>query len=300
MAENRGIREHMEVVGSDGLHIGTVDHVEGDRIKLTARDSNDRRHHYIPLNDVTRVDEHVHVKTTAAALGLVAAAGVTAAVADHGEAPFPPVKNRQVDGAKPRGNYYLPWIVGLVGLILLLLLFRSCVQQAGETGTATTTTTTQTESVGTAPLKVEEVTLPGGQRVSLETGSLNYELQRYLASAEPTPRTFTFDKLNFDTGSAAIRPVDQANVDALAQILGAYPNARIEIVGYTDARGSNPSNAQLGQDRANSVAAALTAKGVDKGRITAKSGGERNPDATNATAQGQFENRRSELIVTAK
>ncbi len=296
MAQASDIRARMKVVGSDGMHIGTVDHVDGQRIKLTRQDSNDDRHHYVPLSDVTRVDEHVHVGTTATAMGLVAAAGVTGAVADHGEAPFPPVKNRQVEGARPRGNYYLPWIVALVGLVLLLLLFRSCAGDRDET----VAPVAGAETVATAPLGVEEVALPDGRRVSLETAGLNYELQRYLASDEPAPRSFTFDKLNFDTGSAAIRPVDQANISALAQILSAYPAARARVVGYTDARGSSPSNAQLGAQRAASVVAALTARGVDKGRIEAASGGEANPAETNATAQGQFENRRTELVVTAK
>ena len=35
------VREHMEVVGSDGGHVGTVDKVEGDRIKLTKKDDPD-------------------------------------------------------------------------------------------------------------------------------------------------------------------------------------------------------------------------------------------------------------------
>ena len=101
MAEGTDIRPHMEVVGSDGLHIGTVDHVEGDRIKMTRKDSNDGAHHYVPLSDVTRVDSQVHVATTAAALGLVAAAGVTGAVADHGEAPFPPVRTARSRARAP-------------------------------------------------------------------------------------------------------------------------------------------------------------------------------------------------------
>ena len=33
------VREHMEVIGADGVHVGTVDRVEGDRIKLTKKDS---------------------------------------------------------------------------------------------------------------------------------------------------------------------------------------------------------------------------------------------------------------------
>ena len=43
------IREHMEVIGADGAHVGTVDRVEGDRIKLIKADSGSHQdhHHYI-------------------------------------------------------------------------------------------------------------------------------------------------------------------------------------------------------------------------------------------------------------
>jgi len=38
------IREHMEVIGADGVHIGTVDKIEGNRIKLTKKDSGEGSH----------------------------------------------------------------------------------------------------------------------------------------------------------------------------------------------------------------------------------------------------------------
>jgi hypothetical protein len=41
------IKENANVIGADGVHVGTVDHVEGRRIKLTKKDSSDERHHYI-------------------------------------------------------------------------------------------------------------------------------------------------------------------------------------------------------------------------------------------------------------
>ena len=45
------IKEHMEVIGADGVHVGTVDKVEGNRIKLTKKDSGEGshkgHHHYI-------------------------------------------------------------------------------------------------------------------------------------------------------------------------------------------------------------------------------------------------------------
>lgn len=56
--QNMNIREHMEVVGSDGAHIGTVDKLEGDQIKLTKDDSDDGRHHRISMNMVDSVDQN--------------------------------------------------------------------------------------------------------------------------------------------------------------------------------------------------------------------------------------------------
>jgi hypothetical protein len=58
------IQEHMEVLGSDGQHVGVVDHLEGeDRIKLTKSDADaDGLHHYIPVDWVDHVDAHVHLK----------------------------------------------------------------------------------------------------------------------------------------------------------------------------------------------------------------------------------------------
>ena len=54
------IRERMEVIGADGVHIGTVDRVERDRIKLTRKDSGEGshrgHHHYIPIALVAGVE----------------------------------------------------------------------------------------------------------------------------------------------------------------------------------------------------------------------------------------------------
>ena len=54
------IREHMEVIGADGVHVGTVDRVEGERIKLTKKDSGEGRHeghhHYISVGFIADVE----------------------------------------------------------------------------------------------------------------------------------------------------------------------------------------------------------------------------------------------------
>lgn len=62
----RTVKEHQEVVGSDGAHIGTVDHVRGDRILLTKSDQDAGGHHHsIPSSWITRIDEKVEISKTA-------------------------------------------------------------------------------------------------------------------------------------------------------------------------------------------------------------------------------------------
>ena len=52
-----GIREHMEVVGNDDKHVGTVDRVAGDRIILTKSDPEaGGAHHSLSCSDIDRVD----------------------------------------------------------------------------------------------------------------------------------------------------------------------------------------------------------------------------------------------------
>ncbi len=60
MTDASRIKEHMEVIGADGVHVGTVDRVEGQRIKLIKTDSGEGRHkghhHFIPLSLVADIE----------------------------------------------------------------------------------------------------------------------------------------------------------------------------------------------------------------------------------------------------
>ncbi|RYY22718.1 MAG: DUF2171 domain-containing protein [Sphingomonadales bacterium] len=66
MADTSAIKEHMEVIGADGVHVGTVDHIDGDRIKLTKKDSgsevsegtgsHEGHHHYISVGLIAGVE----------------------------------------------------------------------------------------------------------------------------------------------------------------------------------------------------------------------------------------------------
>lgn len=74
MSDLSKITEHMEVIGADGVHIGTVDKVEGNRIKLTKADSgsHEDHHHYISGGLVAGVEDgKVRLSANGAAAALL-------------------------------------------------------------------------------------------------------------------------------------------------------------------------------------------------------------------------------------
>jgi hypothetical protein len=58
MADLNQVKEHMEIIGADGGHVGTVDKVEGDRIKLTKRDGDSKgnHHRYVSASSIAAVE----------------------------------------------------------------------------------------------------------------------------------------------------------------------------------------------------------------------------------------------------
>ena len=61
MADSSDIREGMEVIGADGVHVGTVDRIEGDRIKLRRNDPGQSQahadhHHYLSSGLIAGVE----------------------------------------------------------------------------------------------------------------------------------------------------------------------------------------------------------------------------------------------------
>ncbi|GAB5348486.1 DUF2171 domain-containing protein [Alteriqipengyuania sp. 357] len=58
MFEKIRIKEHMEIADSTGQHVGTVDEVEDERIKLTKSDAADSQHHFIAMDAVDKIDDN--------------------------------------------------------------------------------------------------------------------------------------------------------------------------------------------------------------------------------------------------
>lgn len=285
MIDRNQIRPQMDVIASDGDRLGKVDAVEGERIKLTKAVLSDGKHHHVEIGDVARVDEHVHLSKTRAALGLAAAGAAGAGAASKPSNPLPPIRNPAVGSAEPRRNYMLPWVLGGLALLALILALSQC--DGDDNGRAAK------RSDNDAPA----VVTPRVAGAPLIPGTLAYDLDRFMASEDGLPRTFSFDAVNFDSGTANLRGADSDDLNDIARVLAAYPGSRAAIVGYADARGDSRFNRDLGANRARAVVAALGSRGVPAERLEARTGGESDPAATNATSGGRFENRRTELVI---
>lgn len=103
--------------------------------------------------------------------------------------------------------------------------------------------------------------------------------------------------LLFDSGSASIRPALNADLQALAANLNAYPDSTIQVVGHTDNVGSATSNLDLSRRRAAAVAGVLTLNGLAPGRVSTLGRGEDAPVASNLTPEGRQQNRRVEIYI---
>ena len=85
------------------------------------------------------------------------------------------------------------------------------------------------------------------------------------------------------------------SLDLISNILKRHPNSKFTIEGQTDSDGSDEYNQKLSEERANVVRNALIKRGVNADSIEAIGLGEKAPVATNATAKGKAENRRTEV-----
>ena len=144
--------------------------------------------------------------------------------------------------------------------------------------------------------------LPGGVTVRIPANGTEVKLLSFIQGSAPVTKAtwFEFDRLNFQTDSAVIRPDSRDQLRNIAAILKAYPAAHVKIGGYTDNSGTPEANRQLSQARAESVRDELQRLGVDSKRIEAEGYGQEHPVADNNTADGRAKNRRVAILVTQK
>ena len=105
----------------------------------------------------------------------------------------------------------------------------------------------------------------------------------------------------FDIGKHSLRPESTSELNRLAELLKSIarvkPATRVEISGHTDNTGSEATNLQLSENRARSVVEYLVRQGIPQSMLTFRGYGSSQAVATNATAEGRQQNRRTEFKI---
>ncbi len=104
----------------------------------------------------------------------------------------------------------------------------------------------------------------------------------------------------FDTGQYTLKPAARERLARISGIIGAYPDLKLQIEGYTDSIGSDEYNQRLSEKRAGSVRDYLVNSGVSINNVMAQGMGKSDPIADNKTAAGRKLNRRVEMIVSGE
>jgi outer membrane protein OmpA-like peptidoglycan-associated protein len=191
-----------------------------------------------------------------------------------------------------------PWLWALPALALLGLLGYFLLRD-GSQGARTTVAGIQMADRSAFVSR----RLPGDVTLSVPMNGVESKLMAFIE--DPNRRVdkdtwFTFDRLEFETGSAQLRPSSQEQLRNVAAILKAYPRVRVKIGGYTDNVGDDGANSRLSADRAANTTNELSRLGIDRGRMESEGYGEQFPIADNATDEGRQHNRRIDIRVTEK
>jgi outer membrane protein OmpA-like peptidoglycan-associated protein len=103
--------------------------------------------------------------------------------------------------------------------------------------------------------------------------------------------------VTFDTDQADVKPQFYETLNSVALVLTEYNQTLIDVIGHTDADGSDDYNYDLSRRRAGSVAQYLVSQQNDPNRFSVEGRGEQQPIASNNTASGKSQNRRVEITI---
>ena len=142
----------------------------------------------------------------------------------------------------------------------------------------------------------------------LKVGRTSFESQlvsflsdtKQVVSTDKTQGWLVLDRVYFKPGRAMLTPGSQLQFENLAAILKAYPQAVIQLAGFTDNKGKAEANLLLSADRANVARKLLLTAGLEPSRVAARGYGQEHPISSNRTPEGRAQNRRLAIRVVQK
>jgi OmpA-OmpF porin, OOP family len=198
-----------------------------------------------------------------------------------------------------------------------------------EKGQSATLNLITSGAVKTAVLDGTEVAVTGGTQIVRPTSTTSYTAKVAGSSGSTTcnvtvgvtvptpppakvaPQARVIDRLtihvNFDFDKSKVRTTDEAELKKASDFVRKYPDAKVELEGHTDGKGTEQYNQKLSERRAEAVRQYLINEGaVDKTRISARGYGKSRPIAPNKTKEGKdnpegrAENRRVEVLIISE
>jgi outer membrane protein OmpA-like peptidoglycan-associated protein len=115
--------------------------------------------------------------------------------------------------------------------------------------------------------------------------------------SEDTLKVGIASDVSFDVNSAEIKLNARQTYDKIASVLKNYDKTIIHVVGHTDSDGTDQHNQGLSERRGEAVSNLLANDGVPSSRLRTEGRGEREPIASNATAEGKRRNRRVDIVI---
>ncbi|AYA37594.1 OmpA family protein [Hymenobacter oligotrophus] len=151
------------------------------------------------------------------------------------------------------------------------------------------------------------LTLADGNTLSVGTNSTEYQLYRFLSDPRRQPNTVSpalgwinLDRVYFEPNRATLTDDSRAQLRNVAKILKVFPEAHLQLGGYTDGTGNPSANLRLSQQRASEARRTLVQLGVEPQRLRAEGFGANYFIASNAGAVGRALNRRLSVRVISK
>lgn len=173
-------------------------------------------------------------------------------------------------------NWLLPLILILFAIAAILYFMKGCRNTPAVTGDEVKdTVVTMVDKVKEKMREMVQLDVTNNLKIDAYKGGIEDQLIMYLRDKNAPiekDKWFDFDDLNFEVGSATLTSGSMRQVKNIADILNAFPNAKIKIGGYTDKTGDDAINKKLSQERADAVHKALLAEGVKKEQLVGAEG----------------------------
>jgi outer membrane protein OmpA-like peptidoglycan-associated protein len=195
----------------------------------------------------------------------------------------PPATAEAVDGdGNGRRNRRKLLLIGGAALLVVIAAIAAFALAGGGSDKAAVSTANRAVTTTAASTTAPPTTIPASEGTEKQT-------------PQGTSVTVNADVL-FDVNSSALTPDASSRLVAFLTLAARDPKRRLLVEGYTDSDGDATFNQQLSEARAQSVAQALVAQGIDPARITAVGHGPDSPVAANDTPEHKALNRR--VVVT--